>query len=236
MKLHLIGLPCFFAALLAGAAVGQVGPADSDPVMQGSATYVMPQSAVDAKIGGSVMVAVRVDETGKPVDAAVIWGPAWPCDVTPLKALGDLSSTLSEAMLKLRFIPARKNGKPVARNVGVKVELKNPSLPPHPSDIDPATGKPKYKQIMGGVLNGKAISLPKPAYPSEARANRDAGTVTIQILIDETGKVVQAGAVSGAPTLQFAAREAACHSKFSPTTLAGNPVKVSGVITYNFVP
>ena len=135
--------------------------------------------------------------------------------------------------MKVRFTPAIKDGKPIAKNIGLRVELKNALLAP---ELDPATGKPKYKQVSGGVLNGKAIDLPKPAYPPEARADREAGAVTIQILIDEAGKVIRAGAVSGAPTLQLAAREAACGSRFSPTTLGGEPVKVSGVITYNFVP
>lgn len=55
-------------------------------------------------------------------------------------------------------------------------------------------------------------------------------------LIDEQGKVILAGAVNGHPYLQEAARDAACHAKFSPILLAGQPTKVSGVITYNFVP
>ncbi|MGI8813659.1 MAG: energy transducer TonB [Pyrinomonadaceae bacterium] len=58
----------------------------------------------------------------------------------------------------------------------------------------------------------------------------------VQILIGEDGKVMSAQAIDGSPLLQFAARSAACDSKFSPTTLQGDPVKVSGVIVYNFVP
>ncbi|MFN0138613.1 MAG: hypothetical protein ACKVQW_00825 [Pyrinomonadaceae bacterium] len=58
----------------------------------------------------------------------------------------------------------------------------------------------------------------------------------MQVLIDESGKIIRAGAVSGAATLQHAPREAACGAKFSRTLSAGNPVKVSGVLTYNFVP
>jgi outer membrane biosynthesis protein TonB len=92
------------------------------------------------------------------------------------------------------------------------------------------------KLISGGVLNGKAQSLPRPPYPPAARAVRASGAVSIQVLIDENGEVFSAQAVSGHPLLRAASTVAACGAKFSPTTLEGSPVKVSGIITYNFVP
>lgn len=98
------------------------------------------------------------------------------------------------------------------------------------------TPKPAPKTISGGVLNGKAISLPKPAYPAAARAVRASGQVTVQVLIDEEGRVVSASAGGGHPLLVPAALAAARGARFSPTLLSGQPVKVSGVITYNFVP
>jgi len=99
-----------------------------------------------------------------------------------------------------------------------------------------AVKKAPPKTISGGVLNGKAVSLPKPAYPPAARAVRAAGAVQVQVLIDETGKVVSASAAGGHPLLQAAAVAAARGARFSPTLLSGQPVKVSGIITYNFVP
>ena len=89
--------------------------------------------------------------------------------------------------------------------------------------------------IIGGVLNGKAIALPRPEYPTIARAAHASGTVAVQVLIDEEGNVVSAHAVSGHPLLQAAAVAAAREAKFSPTRLSGQPVKVTGVIQYNFV-
>lgn len=90
--------------------------------------------------------------------------------------------------------------------------------------------------ISGGVLNGRALSLPVPPYPLIARAANAGGTVVVQVLIDEYGNVVEAHAVSGHPLLQKAAEEAARNARFAPTRLSGQPVKVTGVITYNFVP
>ena len=89
--------------------------------------------------------------------------------------------------------------------------------------------------VSGGVLNGKAISLPKPAYPANAKAANASGPVTVQIIIDESGNVISANAVSGHPLLRQSAVNAARQAKFSPTLLSGRPTRVTGVITYNFV-
>jgi hypothetical protein len=56
-------------------------------------------------------------------------------------------------------------------------------------------------------------------------------------LIDETGKVIKAESICGGhPALREASRNAATRAKFSPKELNGKPVKVNGVIVYNFVP
>lgn len=99
-------------------------------------------------------------------------------------------------------------------------------------DSVPSTSRPV---IRGGVLNGNAFSLPKPEYPAAARSAGVSGTVSVQITIDEVGNVIFATAVSGHPLLQSAAVEAARSARFKPTLLSGQPVRVSGVINYNFV-
>jgi len=89
--------------------------------------------------------------------------------------------------------------------------------------------------VSGDVLNGKAVAKPAPVYPPIAKAARASGTVVVQIIVDEEGYVISAQAVSGHPLLQQAASVAARQVRFAPTRLGGQPVKVSGVITYNFV-
>jgi protein TonB len=88
--------------------------------------------------------------------------------------------------------------------------------------------------ISAGVLNGRAISLPRPAYPPIARAARAKGVVVVEVIIDETGHVMTARAISGHPLLQAAAVQAAWQARFAPTLLSGQPVKVAGTISYNF--
>jgi len=97
--------------------------------------------------------------------------------------------------------------------------------------------KPELEKNMGrnSLLCGKAISLPKPAYPAEAKDKRIAGVVTIEIVIDETGTVIWAKGIEGHELLQEAAIKAACNARYSPMKISGRAVKAGGVITYNFV-
>jgi periplasmic protein TonB len=115
----------------------------------------------------------------------------------------------------------------VAGPTSVNIAEEPPPPPPKPT--------PPRAPISGGVLNGKAISLPKPAYPPIARQAHASGTVVVQVTIDENGNVISASAVSGHPLLRAVAVSAARGARFSPTKLSGQPVKVTGVITYNFV-
>ena len=89
--------------------------------------------------------------------------------------------------------------------------------------------------VSKGVITSQAIFLPKPTYSQIAKQLRIQGSVSVQVLIDETGKVISAKAVSGHPFLTIEAQKAALQARFSPTLLGDRPVKVSGVITYNFV-
>lgn len=109
-----------------------------------------------------------------------------------------------------------------------KVDIKDEPPPPPPKPTPRAP-------ISGGVLNGKAVRLVQPPYPAIARSAHASGQVVVQVLIDENGNVVAAHATSGHPLLQAAAVNAARSSKFTPTKLSGQPVKVNGVIIYNFV-
>lgn len=105
------------------------------------------------------------------------------------------------------------------------------ALPPEPAPPGTTNGR----IVSGGVLNGKALNKPEPAYPPIAKAVHAGGTVTVQVVVDETGKVTSAQAVSGHPLLQQSAAAAARQARFTPTLVAGRPVKVSGTLTYNFV-
>lgn len=90
-------------------------------------------------------------------------------------------------------------------------------------------------KILEGVETGRIIEIPKPEYPPIARAAHVQGTVEVQVVIGFDGSVIAAAAISGHPLLQAAAVNAARQARFTPTKYKGEPVKVAGVIQYNFV-
>jgi protein TonB len=102
------------------------------------------------------------------------------------------------------------------------------------SEPPPPAPRPILKPISGGVLNGSAVNLPAPLYPEGAKRMRVSGTVVVEVVIDETGKVISATASGGPQALRDAAVNAAMKARFSPTKLSGQPVKVAGVINYKF--
>lgn len=122
-----------------------------------------------------------------------------------------------------------EDGPPGGGKGPVVVEIVTPPPPP------PPTENPVPRVVSKGVITGLALSLPKPMYPQIARQARANGPVNVQVLIDESGKVISAKAVGGHPLLLAAAQQAAYGARFSPTKLGDQAVKVSGVITYNFV-
>jgi TonB family protein len=110
-----------------------------------------------------------------------------------------------------------------------------------PSDQRPAAvvtstpAPPSMNQtVSGSVLQGKAITRVQPTYPPIARAARASGTVQVQVIISEEGKVINAVAINGHPLLRSASVEAARQWTFQPTKLSGAPVRVQGVLTFNF--
>jgi TonB family protein len=139
----------------------------------------------------------------------------------------DLPSASADAT-KLAAAPLDVKSPAVAANQQVPVINLDSEPPPTPGP------RPILKPVSGGVLNGVALSLPAPLYPDAAKRSRTSGVVTVDVVLDETGKVVSANASSGPTMLRDAAVQAALKARFSPTKLSGQPVKVSGVINYKF--
>ena len=158
-------------------------------------------------------------------------------DTQSLKLVFDLSKEGSA--WKIDYIGGAELEK--STEPGTSTPSNTAEVPPPPPPL-PEKGDAEAKTttvhapISGGVLNAKAISLPQPAYPPIAKAAKASGTVVVQVTVDENGNVVSARAVSGHPLLQAVAVAAARGAKFPPTKLSGQPVKVNGVINYNFAP
>lgn len=117
-------------------------------------------------------------------------------------------------------------------------DLPKPPPPPDVKEIKPPPPpevKKETKTVSEGVLQGSAIRKQRPTYPPIAKAARVSGPVQVVVTISEDGKVIDAYAADGNPMLRPAAVEAARQWLFTPTTLSKVPVKVQGMLTFNFV-
>lgn len=136
-----------------------------------------------------------------------------------------------------RSIDSGEEDQPFDISFGPRAPAKPYSSPSPLEMVSPPPPPPKSSQgatISGGVLNNRATSLPEPPYPPAARAVKASGTVVVQVVVDESGRVRSANAVSGHPLLKAAAEAAARQARFTPTIVGGKAVKINGTINYEF--
>jgi TonB family protein len=139
------------------------------------------------------------------------------------------------AAMPIRTEAAKLNGSPIQPlNLDLRPLTDTSKKEVVMSDSEPPAPRPLLKPVSGGVLNGKALSLPAPSYPETARRARTAGTVEVEVIVDENGKVISARAINGPQLLRDVAVEAALRARFSPTKLSGQSVKIAGRIDYKF--
>jgi TonB family protein len=161
-----------------------------------------------------------------PVNVAAGETVGQPSKPASVKAPSSLPPQTSLSKLKVSSVAPPSGNFSAGDDANRKVLVANSDQPPAP--------RPLLKPISGGVLNGKALSLPAPIYPEFARRSRTLGLVEVEVVVDENGKVISAHAVGGPPSLRDVAVQAALRARFSPTKLSGQPVKITGRINYNF--
>ena len=214
-------------------ALEQYAAAETDPAMTGLAHYFKGQLMIATNDPAGAAVEFRKVLDAEPGHAEALLGEAVAL-VNWGHAAGD-PARLQEGFERLRrFVEQGPEGHPARPSAAQAVEHFGRGAPP--KEVGAAgRGDAPTRPVEGGVINGRAVSKPAPPYPIIAKAARAKGQVTVRVLVDERGEVASAWATSGHPLLQAAAVEAASQAKFTPTLLMGKPVRVSGVITYNFV-
>lgn len=202
-------------------------------ILNGKATHLpRPEYPAEARVAGlegTVLVDVVIDESGTVISATAATEPreikmrgadaAEEKEIAPADPL--LRGAAEKAAWQAKFSPTLLSGTPVKVSGTIMYNFVVKESP--------------LSVVSGGVLNAKTKSMPMPSYPSAAKAVRAEGMVAVRVTIDEAGNVIEASAVSGHPLLRAAAVEAARLATFAPTRLEGNPVRVSGVLTYNFI-
>jgi len=206
-------LPPAFAAVLMSAStvivavnaqktVGRVNRG----IVNGAATYLpkpeYPQEAKDFCASGKVEIEVLIGENGNVIKAKAISGDELLRDVS-VKAV---------KKAKFRF---GYDG-PLVKVKGIVVY----NFPP------------VKNCIIAGVINKKAISIPKPDFPKSCRC---AGIVKVEVIIDIfSGKVINARTISGNPLLRISAVKSAKKALFSPSMINSAPIFIKGLLIYNF--
>ena len=205
-------------------------------------TLQPPPEATESGLGGRVNVEVGVNKAGDVTEVKQVAGPGWVCPKVKRPDVLAIKETAKTVSMQVKFAPDEKASTewigitfPSAKTED-DLTADGSKQPMAPSGVTVQMKRPRPRMINGGIVNGKALSLPKPPYPPEARGARASGAVSIKVLIEEDGQVFSAEPVAGHQLLLAASRWAACGAEFSPTKLEGKAVKVAGIITYNFVP
>jgi len=172
-----------------------------------------------AGAGGATVAnpAAKIAEGGKPAGIDALPAPAAPTALDLLMTAG-LSVAPPTGVVSIK---EPSNGELVKTSGS------------SPSAAGPAS-RPDAMKVTGETVGSKAIYLPKPIYPEPARQVGLKGTVTVEAIIDTSGRVIEAKAVNGPKWLQSAAVEAARRARFKPARLAGQPTRSAVTINYNF--
>ena len=199
----------------------------------------IPEEARKSGVGGEMYIRVNLDTDGNVINVESVAGPSPICQNVMRPDLVALRQAAADAAKFAKFEPVIEDGKRQLASGFVRFDVPtgNPERPESEGQVR-ELGSLAEAGADGSesFLKRSALNLPKPVYPPAARVLRASGPVSVKMLIDESGSVFSAQAVTGHPLLRAAAAQAACQAKFRPTILTGKSVKVTGIITYNFVP
>jgi TonB family protein len=171
-----------------------------------SATLRGADAPATGKNGYTVTVQLRVDATGKVLDAAVV-------DSQDVSA-GDVLNKMALAMaLNLKVPPQMKEGK------AVPATIRAPFFFPIEGDEGPdaaALPLPRPKQAAAVM----------PAYPPALREAGVVGGAVLELRIDGVGKLTHMSALRAShPEFEAAAKEALAKWEFAPAQKDGQPVE-----------
>ena len=128
-------------------------------------------------------------------------------------------------------IPTAPGGVPYVPGTGVPGGL--PGIAPAP--VTREEPKPAAPLRVGGMITPpKRVTYVPPSYPKIAEIARVEGTVTLEAIIDETGRVTNLKVIGSIPLLDDAAKEAVSRWRYSPVTLNGEKVPVIMTVRVTF--
>jgi protein TonB len=123
--------------------------------------------------------------------------------------------------------PGVDSAHPLVTDLG----MTGPAMAPPPPPPVPA---PKIVRVGGVIREPRKLVHVAPVYPEIARLSRVQGIVTMEAVLDATGKVESVRVLSSQPLLEEAAVRAVRQWRYTPTELNGVPVPVLMTITVRF--
>ena len=200
-----------------------------------------PVLALQARIQGTVVLRVQINQSGAVESVALISGH-------PM-----LATSAIEAVKQWKYSPYVLNGNPQTVETTVRVDFnmsgKNGSegsaddavlpqdLNSGTSAASPDTPRPALPpriRVSSSVSQGLLVTKVAPDYPLDARARHIEGVVLMKVTIDKQGNLYRVEVISGHSVLASAAIEAVQQWKYRPYLLNGEPVEVETQVKVNF--
>ena len=176
---------------------------------------VYPEGARKKGVQGIVILEVKIDESGKVMDAMV------------LRSVPGLDQAAIEAIKQWIYEPMLIQGKPVKAIFTVTVAFKLGE-----KDIEKfAEGAVKVKDQISPP---KLVRLVEPVYPEIARQAKVEGIVIVQARTDIQGRVKDAMILRSVPLLDQAALDAVRQWVYEPLLIDGQPKEAVFTVTVRF--
>ena len=157
---------------------------------------------------GIVSIQVKVNENGTTIDARAVSGHPF------------FRPSIEAAALNATFKPRILEGKGVAFTAIIQYQVVS-------------TNRKEILPKPPPIINGMAVSLPKPIYPESAKISCASGYVDVKVHLDEMGNVETVQAINGNELLRQAAQTAAKQARFTGHGHAPRAKSV-GRVRYNF--
>jgi TonB family protein len=226
MKLATV-LSVFFVAGLGAAAqtpctvphpaVKYTGPLKRGALIE-HPTPVYPAQAKSRGISGSLLFRAHILEDGTIGHLTVLSGPP------------ELQEATEKVLYHWRYTPWTANGQPV----DVYTDIIFSFGLPQPNGTVGSPPKPTGQPIPALAFQGLLVRSYPAKRPKEAEKTNIFGTVTLRVVLDETGRIVDLGVLCGPEELEDTALETVRHWIYQPYLSSGHPAAVESTIDVQF--
>lgn len=180
--------------------------------------FVYPARAKSRGISGSLLFRAHILEDGTVGHVTALSGPP------------ELQEATEKILYHWRYTPWTANGQPVDAYTTIPVSFGLPQ----PNGSVGSASKPRGQPIPSLALQGLLVRSYPAKRPKEAEKANIFGTVTLHVILDETGRIADLGIVCGPEELEDAALETVRHWIYQPYLSNGQATAVQSTIDVQF--